>query len=200
MKKLETGGSKKAQLLNLKYQERIACLTEMMDTLKQKDEYNLSEIFTIVFDALDEMIQHLYGGAIVGIKDNELTFFTTRNINDPDNNWGLLSDGEKDSILKYFHSEDVKDVLFWNYEANAPIIINKNSYEHAIAISFLCQHADDEDLFMIVYRNQKRKPLLSDEIQIIKMVSRILGWHLNYEFTYQLLMYHIDRSFRRQMT
>jgi len=89
--------------------------------------------------------------------------------------------------------------MYWNYEANAPVIIAEKNDEKAIAISFLCKHADDENLFMIIYRNILKKPLLSDEIQLIKMVSRILGWHLNYEFTYQLLMYHIEKRFRRQI-
>jgi len=196
----EIGTSKSAQRLNLRYQERIACLTDMMDTIKKKEEYDLDGIFNTVFDALDEMILNLHGGAIIGYKENKITFFTTRNICTPDDHWETIDSEEKGRILNQLNSDAAKDVLYWNYEANAPIIINTQTHKLAIAISFLCKHADDENLFMIVYRNVLKKPLLSDEIQLIKIVSRILGWHLNYEFTYQLLMYHIEKRFRKAIS
>ena len=192
---------KNAQRLNLLYQERIACLTEMMDEIKikQKEKYDMSDIFLSVYNALDEMITNIHGGAIIGIKDNCLTFFATQNLDAPDKHWESLSSQEQEKILHQFKSDAAKDVLFWNYETNAPAIINQVCHEQAIAISFLCKHVDDENLYMIIFRNLLKKPLLSDEIQLIKIVSRILGWHLNYEFTYQLLMYHIEKSFRRKM-
>ncbi|KPA13390.1 hypothetical protein MHK_006411 [Candidatus Magnetomorum sp. HK-1] len=196
----DTNTTKNAQRLNLRYQERIACLTEMMDKLKQKETYDLSDIFKTVFEALNEMIIHLHAGAIIGIKEDQLTFFTSQNLITPNKYWASLSSNEKGCILAQLNSElATKDVIYWNYETNAPVIFDKKNDEKAIAISFLCKYADDENLFMIIYRNTLKKPLLSDEVQLIKMVSRILGWHLNYEFTYQLLMYHIEKSFRRQI-
>jgi len=192
--------TKDAQRLNLRYQERIACLTEMMDELKQKETYDLSEIFSTVYSALEEMLLNLNGGAIIGIKDNQLTFFTHQNLFEPQHHWTTLSANEKENTLHQLNSEVSKDVMYWNYETNAPAIIDNKRNEQAIAISFLCKHADDEDLFMIIYRKMLRKPLLSDEIQLIKIVSRILGWHLNYEFTYQLLMYQIEKRFRRKIS
>jgi len=196
----QVGTSKSAQRLNLRYQERIACLTDMMDTIKQKEEYDLDDIFNTVFDALDEMILNLHGGAIIGYKEDKITFFTTRNIDEPDDHWTSLNYDEKLYFLKQLNSEAAKDVIYWNYEANAPTIINTQIHELAIAISFLCKHADDENLYLIAYRNILKKPFLSDEIQLIKIVSRILGWHLNYEFTYQLLMYHIEKRFRKAIS
>jgi len=86
--------TKSAQRLNLKYQERIACLTEMMDELKQNETYDLSDIFKTVFEALSEMIIHLHAGAIIGIKEDQLTFFTSQNLIAPDNYWASLSSNQ----------------------------------------------------------------------------------------------------------
>jgi len=186
---------KNAQRLNLLYQERIACLTEIMDQLKDMDQYDLSLIFSIVWQELNEMIVFLTGGAIFGIKEDVLSFLATQNIQIPVNYWEKLAEQSKKLVINSLKSEDAKNVLFWNYEKDSPNLINDQSDQHAVSISFLCRQADDEDLYMLLFRNVSNQPFLSDEIQFIKIVSRIIGWHLNYEFTYQLLLYHCKKIF-----
>jgi len=186
---------KNAQRLNLLYQERIACLTEIMDQLKDMDQYDLSLIFSIVWQELNEMIVPLTGGAIFGIREDVLTFLATQNIQMPVNYWETLAEHSKKQVINSLKSDDAKDVLFWNYEKDSPNLITNQADQHAFSISFLCRQPDDEDLYMLLFRDVSNRPFLSGEIQFIKIISRIIGWHLNYEFTYQLLLYHCKKNF-----
>jgi len=187
--------NKNAQRLNLLYQERIACLTEMMDEIKEQPQYDLSKVFSIVYKCLNEMELHLNGGGIIGINNERLAFLCYQDIDKLENYWeGLIQDQKQQIINEIVQAS--KDVHYWNYEQKALPLIKDKPEKIAIAISFLCKHIDDENLYLFVYRNKLKKPLMSDEIQLIKIVSRILGWHLNYEFTYQVLLYQIEKRFR----
>jgi len=188
-----------AQRLNLLYQERIACLTEMMDELKEQEDFDIPHIFSIVYQCLNEMELHLDGGGIFGIKDDHFTFYASRNIVEPDNYWNDLPLNKKNQILHEIESEALKEVLFWNYEQKLPDLMHVKSNNLAIAISLLCNRADDEKMYMILFRDKLNKPFISAETQLIKIISRIMGWHLNYEFTYQVLMYQFEKSFRRKI-
>jgi len=188
-----------AQRLNLLYQERIACLTEMMDELKEQDEFDISNIFSIVYNSLNEMMLFLDGGCLIGIKDDQLNVYACQNIETPENYWIDLPLNKRQQIINELESKSSKEVLFWNYEHNATENLHLKTENIALAISLLCNRADDEKMYIMLFRNKLNNPFISHEIQLIKIVSRIVGWHLNYEFTYQVLMYQFEKSFRRKL-
>jgi len=185
-----------AQRLNLLYQERIACLTEMMDELKEQEDFDISHIFSIVYQCLNEMILYLDGGGIVGVKDDNFTFYASQNIVEPVNYWNDLPLNGKNQVLHEIESKALKEVLFWNYEPKLPDLFHVKSKDLAIAISLLCKRADDEKMYMVLFRDKLNKPFISVETQLIKIISRIMGWHLNYEFTYQVMMFQFEKNFR----
>jgi hypothetical protein len=186
---------KNAQRINLLYQERIACLVETMDNLKEMDQYDISHVFMLVWQKLNEMMLSFSGGGIFGIKEKTLTFYASQRMSEPQKHWQSLSESSKQQLLDSLESYAAKDVLFWNYEHNAPHLIDNRPEQLSFSISLLCNHPDDEELFMFLFRDTPKKPLMSDDIQLVKIVSRIMGWHMNYEFTYQLLLYHCKKIF-----
>jgi len=106
---------------------------------------------------------------------------------------------QRQQVITEIESKSSKEVLFWNYEHIAAEILHLKTEDIALAISLLCNRAVDEKMYMMLFRNKLKKPFINHEIQLIKIVSRIVGWHLNYEFTYQVLMYQFEKSFRRKL-
>jgi hypothetical protein len=189
-----------AQRLNLLYQERLACLTEFMDELKKQKKFDYAQILLLTKDKLNEMKLDITGGAIIGLKNNQLSFFAGEKIDDYNDHWKHLPDSIKTQIYNELATKVTKDTQIYNYENNAPSVILSEPKTIAFSISHLCQNPDDEDLFMLLYRDVLEKPLLSHELQFIIITSKIIGWHINFELTYEVLLFHFNKSFRKKLT
>ena len=188
-----------AQRLNLLYQERLACLTEFMDELKKQKKFDYAQILLLTKQKLNEMELYITGGVIIGLKNNQLSFFAGEKIEDYIDHWEHLSDSLKTEIFNELSTKVKKDTQIYNYEKNAPSIVLPETDTIAFSISHLCQNPDDEDLYILLYRDDLEKPLLSHELQFIIIISKIIGWHINFELTYEVLLFHFNKSFRKKM-
>ncbi|CAN2042057.1 putative GAF domain-containing protein [Candidatus Magnetomoraceae bacterium gMMP-15] len=184
----------------LAYQEQTASLMELMDELAEEQSYDLKKIFEIIWPHLKLIVTDIAGGAIIGLREdqqnNQIKIHAMQNIFKNIKEWDELNDKAKEIISSAMIEEESKNVKFWNREEYAPQFATGSKQNQAVSLSWLCDHPDDEKLFLILVRDVKKRPFLSHEIQAIKMTSRIIGWLDNYLFTNELLIFGIHSSIK----
>lgn len=183
---------------NLEYQEKIACITELMDKLKLENTYDLKEILKNLWPYLDDTISGVMGGAIFGLKDDEIRFYASQNLSSIYWHFSDFDEQSRRLLISTLQNREINDVYCWNYEEHAPAFMEGSPEKYAIIISNLCEHHNGERIFMFVIRNVEKKPFIMEEIQTIKMISRIVGMHINYLFTYDSLMLNIYNNYKSE--
>jgi len=178
----------------LDYQEQIGTLIEMSDRLKDEEAYDLQKIFSVVWPHLNLIVPDIIGGAIIGLIDDELRCHV-RKKNDPIFiRWADVSPESmaktRDALKKY----DERDIIIWNFEDGAPLFTSGTRKNQAVSISWLCEHPHEENLFLLLVRNNYKLPFLSHETQGIKLTSRMIGWVANYALSYQSLIYKLKKE------
>ena len=186
--------------ISLAYQEQTGSLIEMLDRLRGEEAYNRERIFKIFWPHIEQIVPDLAGGAIFGLRDDKVKcHIEETKITSSMKKWDDLDDKSKKTTISAMRDDEAKEVVFWNYKKDAPLFVTDSQKNQAIALSWLCEHPDGENLFLLLVRNIEKRPFLSHEIQAIKITSRIVGGFANYAFTYQLLKYGISETFKKTM-
>ena len=63
-------------------------------------------------------------------------------------------------------------------------------------ISHLCKLINDDTYFLLIVRDEEKKPFLSHEIQAIRIYSKILGWFIHYSLTDEVNRYMLVKHFK----
>jgi len=163
------------------YQKQIASVVNLMDKLRDGERFDIQNTLNVVLDDIHNLVPHLVGNAIIGRADDKFTCYAKAEI-EPliMSDWSNGSDQFKKAMNVVSEDKKTKSVIFQNYEKIPSLFIDDFFEKQATAVSWLCNLPDYEQLFMIFVRNNKKFPFLSHEIQAIKMLSRIIGSHLNY--------------------
>ncbi len=186
--------------ISLAYREQTGSLIEMLDRLKSEEAYNRERIFKTFWPHIEQIVPDLAGGAIFGLMDDKVKcHIEETKITSSMEKWDDLDSQSKKITISAMKNDEAKEVVFWNYEEDAPLFVTNSRKNQAVALSWLCEHPDGENLFLLLVRNIEKRPFLSHEIQAIKITSRIVGGFANYAFTYQLLKYGISETFKKTM-
>jgi len=178
--------------LILSYQEQIASLLELLDDLKGNDGYDREKLFDIILPHFKCIVPDLSGFAMLGKRENLIKCHAQNNISDSHNDWKTLN---RKDVFNALHICEKAGAVAWNEEDNKPEFTQSFSQNTRIAaLSWLCEHPDDENIFLLFTRNVEDKPFLVYELQVIKLASGIVGAIANYGFTNQLLKYNIHRA------
>ena len=180
----------------LDYQEQIGSLIELQDQLRDINAYNLDMIFDFAWPHLNYIIPNLSGGLVMGLLDGRLKKYAQKNNVEHMKNWGNISESSKRSMVSALKKDDMRSVVFWNYEEHAPLFVLDSPENQAVAIVWLCEKPDDESLYMALIRNVKKRPFLCHEAQALKLAGRIIGSRANFIFTYDALIGGISKRFR----
>jgi hypothetical protein len=177
------------------YQELVSRLIEMSDQLKREEAYDLDKIFSIIWPQLNFIIPELSGGTLFGLLDDQFQCYAQRK-NDPAFlEWEELSPKCLKETQIILNTDKENDFLIWNFDPGVPFFLSQDSMEQALCISWLCEHPHEENLYLLLVRNDMKRPFLSHECEAIKLISRIIGWVANYAMSYQSLMYKLNKDF-----
>jgi hypothetical protein len=174
------------------YQKQIASVVSLMDRLRDGERFDIEDMLNIALDDIHNLVPHLVGTAIIGRADDQFTCHA-KTETEPliMGNWSNESVEFQAAMNVVSENKETESVIFQNYE-KIPTLFAEDFFEkQATSISWLCNLPDYEQLFMVFVRKDKKFPFLSHEIQAIKMLSRIIGSHLNYTCAYQNLLYNI---------
>ena len=180
----------------LDYQEQIGSLIELQDQLRDINAYNLDMIFEIAWPHLNYIIPDLSGGLVMGLLDGKLNKYAQKNNFEHMKSWENISGASKQSIVSALKKDDMRSVILWNYEDDAPLFVSDFSENQAVEIVWLCEKPDDESLYIALIRNVKRRPFLCHEVQALKLAGGIIGSRANFAFTYDALIGGISKKIR----
>ena len=167
--------------MNFFYQEQAYGLVEILDALKALNNDQLDKIFDIIWPHVKSIIPELSIGAIISVKDNNLTCEASDN--------PLFQSMINEKNIKG-SDEKIRDdeINIWNYDKEAcEILETPNLEKQAITLSRLWElpdgsKASDKKLYFILTRYKKERPFLSYEVQAIKLLSGMIGWFISYQF------------------
>ncbi|KPA14698.1 hypothetical protein MHK_005089 [Candidatus Magnetomorum sp. HK-1] len=170
----------------LDYQEIIGTIRLLLTELEKIKQFNLSDIFNLTEQMITETIPDIsactllgqkYGETIINLIDNHYTPFIEN-----------TDDTEPFDLSKINSIKE--DGMVWNYETNIPTFISsKKSEKRAHLLTWMCELANDLNVYFYCVRDQIEKPFLSHEIDAILIFARIVGSHLSYLYSYQKLFY-----------
>ena len=185
--------------LNFAYQRKLSCITELIDGVKNQENYDLQTIFDICWPHICDIVPFLTCGVVLGLKSDSIKYYAEQNhaarlLRNPEK----IDDNSKNKMVATLLRTDEKDYSLWNYEKDSPSFLKGPAEHSAIFLSRLCEHPDDEFMFLLLFRIEPSKPFLSDDVQMIKIVSRIIGMHINYLYTYQNILYDIYGDYKRK--
>jgi len=197
---IEAGFNDSPYQMIMAFQEQNGALIEMMDMLDKQRLYDLEEIFDKIRPLLIDIIPDLATGFIIGKKEQKnkedrIKYHVTFESNESKPLLKRINELDKNSVKileTAMDEERSKHGMCWNYIEEMPKFIEGVHEKQAFALCWMCDHPDDESLFIGLVRDiPKKRPFLSHEIQGLKMTSKIIGWYSNYAFVHQLLLYDV---------
>jgi hypothetical protein len=170
--------------MNSVYKDQIACLLDITTKLTEldKDRFDIDTLVKEIFPLIHNAIPYVSEMFIIKSSfDDKITV--------EGNNYKL----KKTSIISDW--DEKKDLIFWNYEEH-PLNISTNPPKEAVCISHLCKLINDDTYFLLIVRDEEKKPFLSHEIQAIRIYSKILGWFIHYSLTDEVNRYMLVKHFK----
>jgi len=186
--------------MSLHHQEHIGSLIDILESLKDKNALDPDLITDIVYPHFNFILPDLGAFYILSYDEIKLKCIYERNLHKRSKSWKKINQSTQNEIKELLNDElSSNDVNLSNYENTFPLFTKGDIKSQAVAISWLCEHPDNSNLFIAFVRCKRYKPFLCHEVQAIKLASRILGFYMNYAFTYQLLKVAIKKSFRKDL-
>ena len=172
----------------LDYQEIVGTIGLLLKELGQIAHFNESKIFHLIEQMITDTIPDIYGCAIFARKYETITNFINTNIS-------IIEQDCSTEDLHFFDSVEIKNGMVWNYETDIPHFIQKETANKcAHMMTWMCELANDLNLYFYCVRNQKNKPFLSHEIDAINIFGRIVGSHLSALYSYEKLHFEIYKG------
>jgi hypothetical protein len=177
------------------YQEQMASLIELISQLNKDQSYDRKKIFNILWPQLELIVKDLAAGLLIGVKNDSIRCLVQKSHEDSIKKWEELDEGSNRLIantVEEVMANRSKEVVYWNGDEDTPPKFETDpSKPQYVALSWLCELPQDENLFILLIRNKENRPFLSHEIQVIELTSKLIGWFFNYIITYDLLLFGI---------
>ncbi len=158
-----------------KFKQMISCLT-------RQETDKVDEIFQTIWPVLEKIVPGISGGAIISIDKNKIKTESMINMKAEPITYENMKNVTDNDIIN-----EKNIVTIWNYDKNAPETAFGPSKDLALSVSWLCNYPNGETLLMILVRKLAKMPFTSDEKNIIRDTSSIIGLTINYLFIRDLV-------------
>ena len=177
----------------LDYQEITGTIRLLLIELEKIKCFNLSAIFNLTKTMITETIPDIdvctflgqkYGESIINLIDHHYI--------------SIIETADDEKSFDLSKIENIKENgMVWNYETNIPHFIStKNAEKRAHLLTWMCELANDLNVYFYCVRDQIKKPFLSHEIDAIIIFSIIVGSHLSYLYSYDKLCYETYQNIK----